>query len=119
MRLFLEDFDEGREAGRYQSQALPKLSFEAGDFDLAVSSHFLFLYSDQLDLSFHINGVDELLRVSREVRIFPLLDLNGERSAHLDPLIAGLAGEGHCTEIREVPYEFQIGGNEMLRVSKR
>lgn len=118
MRHFLEDFEEGREAGRYHPSALPELPFADGEFDLAVSSHFLFLYSQKMDLSIHIKGFRELLRVAKEVRAFPLLDLDGARSAHLDAVFATFTREGFEVEIREVPYEFQVGGNEMLRLAR-
>lgn len=45
-----EDFPQGRIEGRYLPQSAPVLSFPDGSFDLALSSHFLFLYSDHLDL---------------------------------------------------------------------
>ena len=34
---------------RYQYQKLPKLNFKDKEFDLALSSHFLFLYSKHFD----------------------------------------------------------------------
>jgi SAM-dependent methyltransferase len=119
MKLFLEDFPRGRSEGRYRVGELPQLPFAAGEFDLALCSHFLFTYSHLLPLDFHFASVRELCRVAREARIFPLLPNFGEaRSLHLDPLIEQLAAEGHRCEIRRVPYEFQKGGNEMLRVTR-
>ena len=58
MRRFLEDFPLGLEKGRYRPDELPSLGFNAGEFDLALSSHFLFTYSEQFSAAFHI--VDEL-----------------------------------------------------------
>jgi hypothetical protein len=58
----------------------------------------------------------EMLRVAREVRVFPLLDLDLQRSAHLDPVIAGLRSANFYAEIVDVPYIFQKGGGQMLRV---
>jgi hypothetical protein len=58
----------------------------------------------------------EILRVAREVRVFPLLDLDLQRSAHLDPVIAELRSADFHAEIVNVPYEFQKGGGRMLRV---
>jgi ubiquinone/menaquinone biosynthesis C-methylase UbiE len=116
MKRFLEDYEEGRAAGRYIDASLPALSFADGAFDLALSSHFLFMYSEQFDLAFHNAAVVELCRVAGELRIFPLLDLEGERSRHLKPLLASLRNQGFAAEIRPVAYEFQMGGSEMLRV---
>ena len=117
MKFFLEDYEEGLAAGRYRDAALPELPFDDGAFDLALSSHFLLLYSDQLDLAFHHAAALEMVRVAREARIFPLLDMAGVRSRHLEPLIQGLAASGYTCEIRTVAYEFQKGGNQMLVVS--
>jgi hypothetical protein len=118
MRRFLTDFDIGKIKGRYLTASLPSLPFAAGQFDLALVSHFLFLYSEHLDLNFHYQSVLELLRIAREVRIFPLLTLARTRSPHVDPLIDRLRTIGHTAKIRRVPYEFQKGGNEMLVICK-
>jgi hypothetical protein len=111
MELFLKDYatDERRE--RYQNQSLPKLSFTEGSFELALCSHCLFLYSEKLDAKFHIDSARELLRVAREVRIFPVTDLSGKPSVHLQPV-----QESFDTELVTVPYEFLRGANQMLRV---
>jgi hypothetical protein len=57
-----------------------------------------------------------MLRVSHEVRIFPLLTLMLERSPYLDDIVSTLKTEGYSVEIRQVPYELQKGGNEMLSI---
>jgi hypothetical protein len=46
MTAFLDDFPAGKAEGRYLDAELPALPFAGGSFDLALSSHFLFLYSD-------------------------------------------------------------------------
>jgi hypothetical protein len=117
MKHFLEDYDDGLAEGRYLDAALPDLPFEAGAFDLALSSHFLFTYSVQFGREFHLNALLEMARVAREVRIFPLLDLDGELSAHVTPLRQALEARGFATEIRRVAYEFQKGGDRMLRIA--
>jgi hypothetical protein len=116
MKYFLKDYVEGLEEERYVDAALPRLPFADGAFDLALSSHFLFMYSAQFDLAFHEAAHRELCRVAREVRIFPLLDMEGERSCHVAPVITSLKASGYVVEVRTVRYEFQRGGNEMLRV---
>ncbi|WP_243357999.1 hypothetical protein [Fundidesulfovibrio terrae] len=117
MRCFLEDFERGKQEGRYVSAELPVLPFDDARFDLALVSHLLFLYSAHLDLDFHVNSLRELCRVSSEVRVFPLLELGSVRSRHLEAVLSRLASEGYAVEIERVGYEFQRGGNEMLRVS--
>jgi hypothetical protein len=116
MRRCLEDFDRGRIEKRYVVGALPVLPFADQEFDLALVSHLLFLYSGHLNLAFHQAGVLELLRVAREVRIFPLLNLERKLSPHLHPLGDFLAARSIFWERRRVQYEFQRGGNEMLRI---
>lgn len=119
MQLFLADLPAGLAKGRYRVAELPALPFRDNEFDLALCSHFLFTYSDILSLEFHLNSIRELCRVAREARIFPLLaGFGSERSPHLATIIATLASEDYCCDIRRVPYEFQKGGNEMLRVSR-
>jgi hypothetical protein len=85
-------------------------------FDLAICSHFLFLYSDILSFAFHQSAIAEMCRVAREVRVFPLLNYNAEPSPYLDPLLKELSDAEYNTSIEVVPYEFQHGGNKMLRV---
>ena len=58
--------------------SLPKLPFEDGQFDIAVCSHLLFLYSNQLSLDFHLASIEELLRVAAEVQGFPYSELGAE-----------------------------------------
>jgi SAM-dependent methyltransferase len=116
MDEFLADFDEGRTAGRYLAAELPELPFANGAFDLALCSHFLFLYSGQLSEEFHLTSVTELCRVAREVRLFPLLQLGGARSPHLPAVVGHLEQIGCTARIEKVRYEFQRGGNQMLRI---
>ena len=118
MQIFLADFKSGKEEGRYRYEMLPKLSFDEAQFDLALSSHFLFLYSEHLGEQFHIKAIDEMLRVAREVRIFPLVTLSGEVSAHLVPVMTHLKAKGYSCEVVKTAYEFQKGGDEMLVVTK-
>jgi hypothetical protein len=116
MRDFLADYDQGIQGGRYIAAELPALPFAPGTFDLALCSHFLFLYSDNFSLDFHQQAVDALCQAAREVRIFPVLNYNAEPSPHLQPLLEYLAQSGYHANIETVSYEFQRGGNQMLRV---
>ena len=84
---------------------------------VALSSHFLFLYSVQFDLDFHLVALQEMLRVAAEVRVFPLLQLGGAPSPHLPRVREALAAGVRAT-VEPVPYEFQRGGNHMLRLRR-
>ena len=118
MSDFLSDYDTGRREGRYVEASLPALPLPSDTFDLAVCSHFLLLYSCVLSLEFHIRAVHEMCRLAPEARIFPVLDRDGARSPHLEPLIAALRAAGLSAEVQRVDYEFQRGGNEMLCVRR-
>lgn len=118
MRTFLADFPAGQTAGRYVTASLPNLPFGEGEFSLALCSHLLFTYSEQLPLSFHLDAIEELCRVAREVRVFPLLDMDGQPSLLLDPVVGELERRGYVVEVRRVMYEFQRGGNRLLSISR-
>lgn len=113
---FLADYEAGRRRGRYVAAALPHLPFADGQFALAVCSHLLFLYSDLLALEFHLEAVDELCRVARDVRIFPLTSLDCEPSRHLDAVVAHARDSGRRAEVERVDYQLQRNGDRMLRI---
>jgi len=114
MEKFLSDYDSGRSEGRYINASLPALPFENRQFDLALCSHFLFLYSEQIDLDNHIAGMKELCRVAKEVRVYPLLTLDGQLSPHLEAVCDELQkNDIHVSKV-PVKYQFQKGAREML-----
>lgn len=119
MSEFLSDFAAGKAQGRYIEGELPRLPFADRSFDLALCSHFLFLYSGHFDANFHVESVKELCRVASEVRVFPLLELGAVRSRHLDGAVSRLSDEGYRVTVTKVGYEFQKGGNEMLSVRRK
>jgi hypothetical protein len=122
LETFLQDYLQGKQAGRYQAQEFPNLNFADQSYDLALCSHFLFLYSEQCDpkgkrmlnRDFHLAAIAEMLRISREVRIFPLLTLMQETSPYLDFVMDKFENLGYLVEIVRVPYELQPGANKML-----
>ncbi len=118
MQTFLDDFNAGRSQGRYLDASLPSLPFADRSFDIALCSHLLFLYSEQLDESFHVSAITELCRVASEVRVFPLVSLGGSPSRHLEPVRDMAQRLGLNVSVRRVDYEFQRGANEMLVVNR-
>jgi hypothetical protein len=120
MQEFLADLPLGIQQGRYITSELPTLPFDNNQFDLALCSHFLFLYSDLFSESFHLDSIQELCRVATEVRIFPLLKVFSTEESEVLPLVMkSLSTQGYKLEIKQVPYEFQKGGNQMLKVWKK
>jgi len=75
MQTFLDDYETGTRERRYVTAALPSLPFADEAFELAVCSHFLFLYSGHFDEAFHLAAMREMCRVATEVRVFPLIEL--------------------------------------------
>ncbi|MGM0952586.1 MAG: class I SAM-dependent methyltransferase [Pseudomonadota bacterium] len=114
MSKFLSDFDTGCRQGRYVPASLPSLPFPDSGFDLALCSHYLFLYSDHVDEAAHLASMRELCRVASEVRVFPVISLDGETSKHLDPVMTALSEEGIDVSLQPVSYRFQKGATEML-----
>ena len=114
MELFLGDYEAGRRDGRYRPDGLPRLPLADRTFDIALCSHLLFLYGEQLSARFHLDALVELCRVAREVRVFPLLELGSVASRHLDPVRRELAAIGITTAVVTVEYEFQRGGHQLL-----
>src|SRR5215208_7796532 len=105
MQAFLDDYELGKAQERYLDAELPTLPFADAAFDLALCSHFLFLYSSQLGEAFHRAAMRELCRVATEVRIFPLLALGGELSPFVAGCVQKLREAGHRVSIEKVPYE--------------
>jgi hypothetical protein len=116
MNTFLADYEQGHKTGRYVEASLPNLPFANRAFDLALCSHFLFLYSEHFSEDFHVQSVKELCRVAVEVRIFPLLELGSSQARHLKSVVTAFENDGFTVLIEQVHYEFQKGGNQMLKI---
>jgi len=116
MQFFLDDYEQGLRTGRYLNQELPKLAFNDNQFELALCSHFLFLYSDHLSLEFHQQALLELIRVAKEVRIYPLVTLTNQVSPYLEQCIALLKDAGFSATLEQSQYEFQRGATHMLTI---
>jgi hypothetical protein len=118
MTKFLQDYENGKMTGRYINHELPgKTDFEYLSFDLGLSSHFLILYS-QLGFDFHVSSIHEMLRVAREIRIFPIVNLDARKTDLLDELLRHFEKD-YFVEIEQVYYEFQKNGNEMLVIKRK
>lgn len=115
MKTFLNDYENAQETGRYLNASLPTLPFENAEFDLALCSHYLFLYSDHVNQEQHVASMKELCRVAKEVRVYPLLSIsNNKMSPHLAPVMEALEEGGVNVSLVSVKYEFQKDATEML-----
>ncbi len=115
---FIKDFTKAKGSSRYVEGTLPNLPFPDHSFEIALCSHFLFLYADRFPLEFHVRSICEMLRVAPEIRIFPLIQLDLKRPIFLKTLIAKLEDKNFIVSIEKVKYELQRGGNEMLRIRR-
>jgi SAM-dependent methyltransferase len=118
MKTFLADYSSRTSAARYVAGAFPDLPFADATFDIALCSHFLFFYSDHLSLEFHQQAILEMCRVAAEARVFPLLNYNSQPSPFVAQVHKVLIQAGYTVFVETVPYEFQRGANQMLRVSR-
>jgi SAM-dependent methyltransferase len=128
MELFLQDFESGKQSGRYVSANLPRLPFEDRSFELVLSGNFLFEYSDTesggmlvgspFDYQFHIRAIAELLRVCRnELRIYPLLAPGNSEHKYLDRIVAEFQSKGFDVGLDGVTHRDIVGADKMLRIA--
>lgn len=57
-----------------------------------------------------------MIRIAREIRIFPLVNVNAEPSWYVEYIKKELVKKSYKISIEKVDYEFQKGGNEMLKI---
>lgn len=117
MQLFLDDYARQTSSSFYINAQLPELPFRDKQFDLAICSHFLFLYSEHFDAQFHLQSLLELCRVASQVRVYPLVRLDNPPSPHLGLIIKELARHGHEIKQEAVNYQFQKGATQMLVIN--
>jgi hypothetical protein len=122
LRDFLADFDRER----YKYAKFPHLRLAADSFDLCLSGHFLFTYDDRFDYEFHLTSIISMAKIAKEVRIFPLVDMNNSRAGSDKPfspfvyrLIDELPEFGLRAEIVPVDFEFQRGAGFMMKICKK
>jgi SAM-dependent methyltransferase len=119
LEKFAQSFLDDGQRQSYVPAELPRLPFADGQFALVLCSHFLFLYHQQFDFSFHQQAVTELVRVCRpggEVRLYPLVGINREPYPHLSELLDALRAEGVRAEQVPTPFRFLQGATRFLRI---
>ena len=116
---FLADYEAGFVRSRYVGARLPKLPFADGAFDLVLCAHLLFIYARHLDYGFHFAACRELLRVSAsEVRVHPICGPDGQPYPELPRIRAALAREGINSRVVVVDYEFFVGSDATLVLTR-
>ena len=117
MKLFLEDFELGKAQARYIFHALPeKLPVADNSYDIGLSSHFLLMYTS-LGYDFHIQAMTEMLRVCKEIRVFPIVDLDAKQTDLISAVIDYFKAK-YPLKIIDTVYCFQKGTNKCLTIRK-
>jgi ubiquinone/menaquinone biosynthesis C-methylase UbiE len=117
---FAADYSASDAKMRYVAGSLPQLPFENGSFDLVLCSHFLFLYADQFDASFHERAVLDMIRVCRpggQVRIYPLKSLRWEPYPHMDSLLTAICNAGAVPSFENSLLPFIPNSSKMLVIN--
>lgn len=117
MARFLADFRTHRgNDDRYLASALPDTEGLI-DADLGLCSHLLFLYSAQLDADTHWAWLMAMLSKVTELRVYPLVRLDGAASEHLAPMQARLADAGYRVRLQPCSYRVQRHAYHYLQIT--
>lgn len=116
---FFRDFPKGWAEGRYIAASLPNLPFADNTFDLALSGYFLFLYEASLSFEFHLQSLEELLRVAKEVRVFPLTRMDDTPSSFLSRLEKHFSANGYIWRLMPTRRPFRKGGATFLSIKRQ
>lgn len=117
LKTFFDDYEINHE--NYIFCEFPESGFDKGEFDVVLSSHFLFYNDDTLDYDFHRETVFEMLRIcEKEVRIFPLVNRRGKRSPYVRRIVKEAFDKGYGISIDKVPVKTLAGKSEMLTIHK-
>lgn len=118
MKKFLADYEKGKAERRYIFHELPnRLPYEEDAFDIGLSSHFLLMYTS-LGYDFHLAAMNEMLRVCRQIRIFPIVDLDANKTEMIENVIEHFRKK-YEVEIVKTDYKFQKGENLLLIIRKQ
>jgi SAM-dependent methyltransferase len=118
---FIQDYGSREPAARYVNATLPDLPFADNTFDIALCSHFLFLYEEQFDYAFHASAVRELLRVTKpggELRLYPIVNLRTQRYGQLERLINDTEALGAESRFVQASLPFLPNSTELLVLQK-
>ena len=117
-RTFLDDYEKGKTEGRYIDHELPfKIPFPDYSFDLGLSSHFLMLYPG-LGINFHLQALEEMLRICHEIRVFPTVDKTGKPCGLTDRLIGHFC-EDYKVTLKKTACHYMNGAHEMLVIGRK
>ena len=118
---FCKDYEQDPGHVRYVAGNLPNLPFADDMFSLVLCSHFLFLYDEQFDLQFHLDALQDLVRVCKpggEVLVYPLATFKREPYPQFEEIMSVLRADGRIVEQVPTAFRFLQGATHVLRISK-
>lgn len=118
---FIDSYKQDVKKEKYIPASLPSLPFKEDTFSLILCNHFLFLYQEQFDYTFHLEAIKEMIRVTQEggvIRIYPIVDFKYQIYPHLDELIETLNTVGVRAKIQETKFRFLPSAHHYLQIDK-
>lgn len=129
---FEEDYKKNYQKGRYIGASLPVLPFEDKQFDLVLSSNFLFTYAHhsaggmyagkEFDLLFHLTSVTELARVTKsELRLSPMGSFSPPIRPHdyRDATVECLKDLGFICSLQKSYFDSGLKDHNDVLIAKR
>gem|GEM_PF-3207075 len=84
---------------------------------LTLGLVLIFIMYTSLGYDFHIQSIDEMLRISKEIRISPIVDLDGNPTELTEHVIEHYKNI-YDVKVVKTSYVFQKNGNQMLCIKK-
>lgn len=118
---FLDSYKQDVKKKKYVTASLPSFPFDDDTFSLILCNHFLFLYQEQFDFKFHLEAIEEMIRVTKKggsIRIYPIVDFKYQIYPHLDELIETLNKIDVSAKIYGTNFRFLPSANHFLQIDK-
>lgn len=119
LKQFLESYRLDKNKETYIAATLPSLPFDDHTFSLVFCNHFLFLYQEQFDFTFHVNAIQEMLRVTEKggsICIYPLVGFKDELYPHLNELIETITKNGVHAKLADTNFRFLPSATHFLKI---
>ena len=121
LNQFIESYREDNNKEKYISATLPFLPFDNDTFSLVFCNHFLFLYREQFDYKFHLDAINEMIRITQKggsILIYPLVDFKDGIYLHLNKLIDDISEIGINIKINKTEFRFLPSATNFLTIEK-
>ncbi|WP_017754025.1 methyltransferase domain-containing protein [Calidifontibacillus oryziterrae] len=121
LNQFIDNYRKDKHKEKYIPATLPNLPFDNNTFSLVFCNHFLFLYQEQFDFKFHLDAINEMVRITKKgglILIYPLVGFKDEIYPHLDKLIDSLNTNDVSAKINETKFRFLPSATHYLKIDK-